>query len=240
MKLVVWRAIPTLKSVTIKSIPGIGSVRVAAILGRLTIIVAPNLTRVVIQGAGSAVKVAGQAIASGLWPALEVLEMRHCRGKASHFQELAHGLKTGRAPNLRVLNWDDQASNRTIPLDNLILSALAAGKCPRIERLSFTDNYRCPEARIDQLKCALRACPGLMELRMDCSSKARNEFRDLKALLEAGYIPHLTMLFVRSSHKPKTENGTLESAKALMQAGESRNPPVHVSVEIYRRVIERR
>lgn len=180
---------------------------------------------------------AGEAIALGLWPALEVLEVPHCRAKASNFEALARGLKTGCAPNLRVLNWDDQASNRKIPLDNLILSALAAGQCPLIERLSFTGNYRCPEARIDKLKCALRACPNLRELCMDCSVKARNELRDLHASLEAGYVPHLNFLFVRSSHKPKARDGTIDCAKAVRRAGESKTPPVHVKADIYGSVV---
>lgn len=231
-------SIPTLRSVTI----GARSYRrcrmVSVILGGLVPLsarhnrVAPNLTRVELHGGASAVTKAGKGIAAGLWPALEELDVSNCRANADHFDNLAHGLSTGCAQNLRVLNWDSQSNERKTPVDAVILSALSTGRCPRIERLSFTGNRFCPEYRIHGLRGALRASPNLQQLSMDCSRSPRFELRELTLALKAGYAPRLDSLYVRSTKKCLAIDGTREALKGLLEAATSRVPPVHVESKI--------
>lgn len=212
---------------------------VAAILGVLVPLsakrhrVAPVLTRVRVRDGSNAVAKVGKAIAAGLWPELQQLFLPHCHANAGHFRNLAVGLRSGRAPELRVLNWDGQTYHREKPLDVVILSALAAGKCPRIKSLSFTENKFCPEYRIDSLGDALRACRNLRELSMDCSRSPCREVEVLTRALQAGYAPRLEILFIRSS-KPFREIGTNMRGhlQALRTVAASRAPRIHVVAQI--------
>ena len=169
-----------------------------------------------------------------LWPALEVLKLSHCRANAGHFEELAHGIRVGRVPHLRVLNWDDKSCIRKRPVDDVILSALAWGRCPRIESLSFTRNHFCPEHSILYLKDALKACPGLLSLEMDCSRRPCVQLRDLTCALRKGHLPNLVYLFVRAT-APYYRGSDVE-LKALREAAASRGPPVMLLSEIKTRL----
>ena len=171
VKRVVRHSIPTLRSITVKGRRGRDSPRVASILSDLVSLaanrnrVAPNLVRVELNHGATAFSAAGKAIEAGLWPALEELIVPNCHAKLGHARKLVSALSSGRAANLRVLVWDEQASTQHEHLDNAILSALSAGRCPRIERLSFAN----PKIRINVSYTLLNmiiACPGLRELRL--------------------------------------------------------------------------
>lgn len=171
VKRVVKHSIPTLRSITVRGRRGRDSPRVAAILGDLVSLaanrnrVAPNLVRVELNHGATAFSAAGKAIEAGLWPALEELVVPNCHAKLGHARKLVSALSSGRAANLRVLVWDEQASTQHEHLDNAILSALSAGRCPRIERLSFANS----KLRINPsytLLNTILACPALRELRL--------------------------------------------------------------------------
>lgn len=232
MKKIVQHSIPTLRSISAEGfhVNNILDELVPRSAKRYRIV--PNLNRVVLHGQATCIARAGRAIAAGLWPALEKFIVPHCSANASYFSNLAHGIRSGCVPNLRLLRWDHQTTNRKRSLDSLLLSALAAGKCPRIERLSFTENDFCPEYRIDSLRDALRACPNLRVLRMDCSRDPGNELRAVTAALEAGEVPRLTYLFMRSTKAYHPSNRTKEGVRALKQAAAARVPPVRVETEI--------
>ncbi|CAM9613864.1 unnamed protein product [Ectocarpus sp. 4 AP-2014] len=179
--------------------------RVGAILGELVPLsakrhrVAPRLSRVHLVDGATGVAKAGRAVAAGLWPALEELTFSHCRANAGHFRDLARGLRSGLAPRLRVLGWDDQSSVREASIDDVILGALSWGKCPLVERLSFTGNRFCPEHSIGYLEEALWVCPRLRELRMDCSRTPHRQLRVLAGALAGGHVPCLERLLVRAT-----------------------------------------
>ena len=237
---VVRHSIPTLRRITVSGWKGDGRSRVAPIIGELVPLsakrrrVAPQLRRVELVAGATGVAKAGKAAAAGLWPALEVLKLSHCRANAGHFEELAHGIRVGRVPHLRVLNWDDQSCIRKRPVDDVILSALAWGRCPRIKGLSFTGNHFCPEGRILYLKDALKACPGLLMLEMDCSFRPCVQLRDLTRVLQTGHLPNLEYLFVRAT-APYYRGSDVE-LKALREAAESREPSVKLFSEIKTRL----
>ena len=241
VKRVVRHSIPTLGSVTVSGRRGDGRSRVAPIIGELVPLsakrhrVAPQLRRVELIAGATGVAKAGKAVAAGLWPALEVLKFPHCRANAGHFEELAHGIRTGRVPHLRVLNWDDQSCIRKKPVDDVILSALAWGKCPRIESLSFTGNHFCPEDKIVYLKDALKACPSLRMLNMDCSRSPSIQLHHLSRTLREGHLPNLEGLFVRAT--APYYRGSDAELKALREAAASRQPPVKLVSEIKTRLL---
>lgn len=213
---------------------------VAHILGELVPLsasrrrVTPRLTRVRLVAGANAVARAGKAVAAGLWPAIEELDFSHCRANASQFADLARGMSDGLVPRLRALNWDDQSCIRKRAVDDVLLEALARGRCPLVERLSFTGNHFCPEYRIDRLFDALRACPLLRELRMDCSRTPQSELRALTRALVAGHCPRLELLFVRATapHCPADD----VCLKALRSAAASRSPPVKLESSIKTRL----
>lgn len=239
---VVRHSIPTLRWITIRGGVGQdGRARVAPIVGELVLLsskrhrVAPRLKRVELVAGATGVAKAGKAVAAGLWPALEVLSFSHCRGNAGHFKDLADGLRAGRAPFLRALEWDDQSSIRKRPVDDVILSALAGGMCPRLESLSFKDNHLfCPEYSIFYLKDALRACPNLRVLAMDCSRTPCRQLHDLARALRKGWMPKLDFLYVRAT-APYRRSSDVE-LKALREAVASREPPVMLVSEIKTRL----
>lgn len=238
VKRVVRHSIPTLRSITVKGRRGKDSGRVAAIIGELVPVsikrhrVAPKLTRVELHHGANGIAKAGKAIVAGLWPALEELIVPHCHANLDHMQQLIFGLSLGYAPNLRSLNWDDQSCGKG-GMDDAVLSAIRAGKCPHMERLSFTDNFFCSEYRLGQLRGALQACSRLRELRMDCSRTPGDQLRDLTAALLAGDVPRLTSLYVR---KPRSFHGLesphSEDVDALRQAAMSRVPAVYCRIEM--------
>lgn len=194
--------------------------------------VASNLVRVELVDGPSGVAKAGRAIAAGLWPALEELVVARCHANAEQFKKVAQGIASGKVPNLRVLNWDRQTYHRRRPLDDVLLLALSAGKCPLIESLSFTDNRFCPEFSIFYIRQALRACPKLQELRMDCSRTPRNELVELVSALREGSAPHLASLFVRSTKAYHMSDETKPAVQALRETVQLRIPPVCVEVQI--------
>lgn len=230
-------SIPTLQSITVTGSRGKDSGRVAAIVGVLVPVstkrrrIAPRLTRVKIRDGANGIAKAGKAIAAGLWPALEELDMTNCHGNNSHFRDLSEALRLGCAPNLRVLIWDNQVCGQD-GLNDLVLGGLSAGKCPRIERMSFTDSFWLSELRMDNLRSALRACPDLRELRMDCTRSPGRQMRDLAAALQDGDVPRLTVLFIRESRYRVVERSTGEEIDALEQAAAKRAPPIDLEVKI--------
>ncbi|CAM9521291.1 unnamed protein product [Hapterophycus canaliculatus] len=240
VKRVVRHSITTLQEITISSCTGPGNVPLAHILGELVPRsakrrrVAPRLAKVHLVAGATGVAKAGKAVAAGLWPALEVLTFSHCRANAGHFKDLASGLSARLAPRLRVLYWGDQSSIRKNPIDDVVLTALSRGGCPLIEHLSFTGNHFCPEKRIECLLGALRACPLLRTLRMDCSRTPHLELRDLARALEAGHAPNLELLFVRAT--TRYYRGSDVQLKALRRAAASRKPPVELESEIKTRL----
>ncbi len=213
-----------------------GRARVAPIIGELAVNhrVAPHLCCVELVAGATGVAKAGKAVAAGLWPKLKVLMFPHCRANRGHFEELAHGLALGRAPKLRVLIWDDQSCIRKRPIDELLLSALVWRRCPRIERLSFTNNHFCPEHMILYLKEVLRACPSLRILEMDCSRRPCVQLHDLARALRKGHAPNLEYLFVRAT--APYYRGSDVGLKALREAAASREPPVTLVSEIKTRL----
>ncbi|CAM9109349.1 unnamed protein product [Ectocarpus sp. 13 AM-2016] len=196
--------------------------------------VAPRLARVHLADGATGVAKAGRAVAAGLWPALEVLTFSHCRANAGHFRDLARGLRSGLAPRLRVLGWDDQSSVRDVAVDDVILGALSWGQCPLVERLSFTGNRFCPEHRIRYLEEMLWVCPRLRELRMDCSRTPHHQLRVLAGALAAGHVPRLERLLVRAT--ARYYRGSDVELLALKRAAASRSPPVELELQIKTRL----
>ncbi|CAB1110526.1 unnamed protein product [Ectocarpus sp. CCAP 1310/34] len=211
-----------------------------AILGELVPLsakrhrVAPRLARVHLVDGATGVAKAGRAVATGLWPALEVLTFSHCRANAGHFRDLARGLRSGLAPRLRVLGWDDQSSIRDVAVDDVILNALSWGQCPLVEHLSFTGNRFCPEHRITYLEEMLWVCPRLRELRMDCSRTPHHELRVLAGALAGGHVPRLERLLVRAT-APYYRDSDVE-LRALKRVAASRSPPVELELQIKTRL----
>eukprot|EP00752_Nemacystus_decipiens_P010780 g9589.t1 len=241
VKRVVRHSIPTLRWITVNGgVRQDGRARVAPIIGELVPLsakrhrVAPQLKRVELMAGATGVAKAGKAVAAGLWPALEVLSFTHCRANAGHFEDLADGVFAGRVPNLRSLEWDDQSCIRKKPLDDVILAGLAGGACPRLNYLSFKDNRFCPEYSISYLEDALRACPNLRVLAMDCSRKPCMQLRDLARALRKGWVPKLEFLYVRAT-APFYRGSDVE-LKALREAAASREPPVMLVSEIKTRL----
>ncbi|CAN0013357.1 unnamed protein product, partial [Sphacelaria rigidula] len=238
VKRVIQHATPTLRSITIRATGVTSCNRVSAVLGALVPLSrkqyreAPNLTRVELVGGPSGVAKAGRAIAAGLWPALEELIVARCGANPDQFKQIARGISSGRVPKLRVLNWDRQTYHRRRPLDDVLLLALSAGRCPLIESLSFTGNHFCPEFSILYIWHALRACPRLMELRMDCSRTPRRELNVLTEALRAGEAPRLASLFVRSTKTYHASDKTKPAVRALLKAAADRNPPIQVEVKV--------
>ncbi|CAM9917348.1 unnamed protein product [Ectocarpus sp. 12 AP-2014] len=214
--------------------------RVGAILGGLVPLsakrhrVAPRLARVHLADGATGVAKAGRAVAAGLWPALEVLTFSHCRANAGHFRDLARGLRSGLAPRLRVLGWDDQSSVRDVAVDDVILGALSWGQCPLVERLSFTGNHFCPENRIRYLEEMLWVCTRLRELRMDCSCTPHHQLRVLAGALAAGHVPRLERLLVGAT--ARYYRGSDVELLALKRAAASRSPPVELELQIKTRL----
>ncbi|CAM9512174.1 unnamed protein product [Ectocarpus fasciculatus] len=240
---VVRHSIPTLRGITIRGYPTWnGRARVGAILGELVPIsakrhrVAPRLSRVHLVDGATGVAKAGKAVAAGLWPALEVLTFSHCRANAGHFRDLARGLRSGLAPKLRGLGWNDQSSVRDVAVDDVILGALSWGRCPLVERLSFTGNRFCPEHSIRYLEEALWVCPRLRELRMDCSREPHHQLRVLAGALAGGHVPRLERLLVRAT-APYYRDSDVELL-ALKRAAASRSPPVELELQIKTRLKE--
>lgn len=229
-------SIPTLQSITVTGNRGKDSGRVAAIVGALVPIsakrhrIAPRLTRVEIRDGANGIVKAANAIAAGLWPALQELILTNCHGNNSHFSGLSKTLRLGCAPNLRVLIWDNQCCGKD-GVDDLVLWGLSAGNCPRIERMSFTDNFWLLEVRLDNLRGALHACPNLRELRMDCTRSPGKQMRDLTAALQAGDMPRLTSLFLRESGNSSLVPSTDEDTNALKHAVAARAPPIDLEVK---------
>ena len=120
------------------------------------------------------------------------------------------------------------------PVDDVILSALAWGRCPRIESLSFTGNHFCPEHMILYLEDALKACPSLLMLDMDCSRRPCVQLHDLTCVLRKGHLPNLEYLFVRAT--ASYYRGSDVELKALREAAASREPPVMLESEIKSRL----
>ncbi|CBJ32157.1 hypothetical protein Esi_0311_0033 [Ectocarpus siliculosus] len=213
---------------------------VGAILGELVPLsakrhrVAPRLARVHLVDGATGVAKAGRAVAAGLWPALEVLTFSHCRANAGHFRDLARGLRSGLAPRLRVLGWDDQSSVRDVAVDDVILGALSWGQCPLVERLSFTGNRFCPEHRIRYLEEMLWVCPRLRELRMDCSRTPHHQLSVLAGALAGGHVPRLERLLVRATARYYRDSDV--ELLALKRAAASRSPPVELELQIKTRL----
>ncbi|CBJ33926.1 hypothetical protein Esi_0711_0001 [Ectocarpus siliculosus] len=238
---VVQHSIPTLREIAIRRYPTWnGRARVGAILGELVPLsakrhrVAPRLARVHLVDGATGVAKAGRAVAAGLWPALEVLTFSHCRANAGHFRDLARGLRSGLAPRLRVLGWDDQSSVRDVAVDDVILGALSWGQCPLVERLSFTGNRFCPEHRIRYLEEMLWVCPRLRELRMDCSRTPHHQLRVLAGALAGGHVPRLERLLVRATARYYRDSDV--ELLALKRAAASRSPPVELELQIKTRL----
>lgn len=227
------RVIPTLRSINLFVRGGKCSV-LDALIPRSSkrFVVAPNLTCVKLRGQATLVHKAGKAIDAGLWPALEELNLSECRANVGHFKNLVRAIWSGRALNLRLLNWNGQSENRDKRLDDVVLSALASGQCPLIEHLSFTGNRFCPEHAIDMLGYALRACSNLRVLKMDCSRAPGRELRTLTRVLEAGHVQHLAWIFARATKPYDARDGMREGVKALRRAAEQRANPVEVHTEI--------
>ncbi|CAB1115957.1 unnamed protein product [Ectocarpus sp. CCAP 1310/34] len=214
--------------------------RVGAIRGELVPLsakrhrVARRLARVhLVDGATGAAK-AGKAVAAGLRPALEVPTFSHCRANAGHFRDLARGLRSGLAPRLRVLGWDDQSTIRDAALDDVILGALSWGHCPLVERLSFTGTRFCPEHSIRYLEEMFWVCPRLRELRMDCSRTPHHQLRVLAGALAGEHVPRLERLLVRAT-APYYRDSDVELL-ALKLAAASRSPPVALELQIKTRL----
>lgn len=239
--------IPTLRSINLYVEKGDKCSVLDALIPRSSkrFVVAPNLTRVKLEGQATLVHKAGKVIAAGLWPALEELNVSNCRANAGHFENLAGAIRSGRAANLRLLNWDCQTEIRGKPVrqggrphgsvngvDDVILSALASGQCPLVERLSFTKNRFCPEHQITMLGDALRACSNLRVLQMDCSRSPGRELRTLTSALKAGHVPRLTRIFARATKPYNANDGTRAGVKALREAAEQRVPAVELHTEI--------
>ncbi|CAB1102499.1 unnamed protein product [Ectocarpus sp. CCAP 1310/34] len=238
---VVRHSIPTLREITIRGFPTWnGRARVSAILGEAVPPsakrhrVAPRLSRVHLVDDATGVAKAGRAVAAGLWSALELLTFSHCRANAGHLRDLARGLRSGLAPRLRVLGWDDQSSIRETSIDDVILGALSWGKCPLVESLSFTGNRFCPEHSIGYLEEALWVCPRLRELRMDCSRTPHRQLRVLAGALEGGHVPRLEKLLVRAT-APYYRDSDVELL-ALKRAAASSSPPVELELHIKTRL----
>lgn len=194
-------AIPTLRSITVRTERGKSPV-LDALIPRSSkrFVVAPKLTRVVLRGQPTLVHKAGKAMAAGLWPALQDLDVSSCRANASQFENLARALRAGRAPRLRVLIWDSQSWTRAQGLHDAVLAALASGQCPLVELLSFADNRFFPEHCIGMLGDALMACSNLRVLEMDCAQSPEIVIYTLRRALETRYryVPRLTWIKVQT------------------------------------------
>ena len=234
---VVEHALPTLSSITVAGRKGKDSGRVAAIIGALVPNhpkghrVAPRLTRVELRhGANGIVKV-GNAIGARLWPALEELIVPNCHGNKGHFSGLSKALSEGSAPNLRVLFWGNQSCTDD-EVDDSMLRALSAGKCPRVERISFTGYLYGSKSTLELLVGTLQSCPNLRELRMDCTNSPGKQLRDLTSALQDGCVPRLRFLSVRITclHNQAFGPSVGEDVKALKRAASLRSSPLCLEV----------
>lgn len=234
VKKVVRHSIHTLRSITVRGMRGKDSARVAAILCELVpsssknYRKAPRLTHVELHHSAAAFSKAGKAIAAGLWPALEELLLPNCHANLTHIGKLVSGLGCGRAPNLRLLDWDEQASNHHKRLDDAILSALSKGECPHLEFLSFANAKAINPSISDDsqhLKGALRACPLLKELRMTVTRRSTEDLTRLTEALEAGDVPCLAYLEVSCLRRHSTALSAPEML-AIKRAATARIPAV--------------
>jgi len=227
----VEHSIPTLGSITVTGNRGKDSWRVAAIIGVLVPTsskrhrVAPRLTTVELRHGANGVVKAGKAIAAGLWPALKELVVPIHHGNTGHFSGLTDALRLGCAPNLRVLDFGYQSRSRA-DLSNSVLWALSAGKCPHLEKLNFVgDSSYFDVHGMDALGGALQACSSLRELRMDGTRFPEKQLRDLLSALQAGHLPRLMSLSVRTPGGPDKV-----AVDALTKAAAARVPPIAVRV----------
>ncbi|CAM9827065.1 unnamed protein product, partial [Ectocarpus fasciculatus] len=135
---------------------------------------------------------------------------------------LVHGLRKGNAPFLRVLDWGGQ-SRTTASINNCLLYALSAGpKRPRIEVLNFSNNSTFFDEKLPNLRGALRACPGLRELRMDSTQTPYDQLGDLTLALEAGDVPRLRSLYVRLPVSTENRELIASTCEGLEKAADLR------------------
>lgn len=187
--------------------------------------VAKKLTRVELcHGSDSIVK-AGNAIWTGLWPSLEELVVHYRNASVEHLTLLADGLRYGHAPNLRVLKLDRQRFMFS-GMDDVVLAALSAGMCPRIEHVTLAGSHYPLGSSLPSLRGALTACPELRELRMEFASAPVGQVRDLVEALGAGDVPRLRYLCIATP-------GYLDDVaelETLMDLARCRTPAVRLKV----------
>lgn len=157
---------------------------------------ARTISHVTVSHSKKALIAASRALESNFWPGLEELVLRNNRANDTAVANLVHGLRKGNAPSLRVLDWGGQ-SRTTASVNNYLLSALSDGPTrPKMEVLNFCNNCTFFDEKLSNLRGALRACPGLLELRMDSTKTPSDQLEDLTLALEAGVRPSLRSLYV--------------------------------------------
>lgn len=202
MKKVVASSIPTLCSIAIKGVSRADKMKVAAIfveiapINRKQPLVAPLLSNIEVRGSSVSVIQLGKGVQDGRFPALEVLKVSDNNLNKRSMKHLIKAISQGKAPNLRVLNWDGLA-RRERGATNEMLQALSKGTCPSMEVLSFMENHGFDQQSLSFLGRALQACPKLRMVWMDSTMKPHVLLRDLIKLLRAGDMPLLESLSVR-------------------------------------------
>lgn len=182
----------------------------------------------------------GQAIKTyNQLPALEELIIRDGHARHCDVVPLAAALKKGNAPQLRVFVWENQCrkgskpSSRLLSTTNLLLGSLALGAYPRprMERLSFVNNFSFVESNLPYLRGALQACPGLRAFSVDCSQTCSTQLLDLAYALAMGEVPqlehaHMRVPVVRAGYEP------WQAMDVLKRAAMSKTPPVLLEVRL--------
>ncbi|CAN0454635.1 unnamed protein product [Ectocarpus sp. 12 AP-2014] len=188
----------------------------------LTLRMARAISHVTVAHSQRALIAASRALKSNIWPGLEELILRNTRAQHNAVTPLVYGLRQGNAPFLRVLDWGGQ-SRTTACIGNYVLSALSAGPMrPRIEVLNFNNNCTFFDEKLSNLRGALRACPGLLELRMDSTTTPSDQLGDLTLALEAGDVPRLRSLYVRVPVSTENRERVASIGEGLVKAADLR------------------
>lgn len=236
----VVRSIPTVRSVALKKARKEDA---SGIIGALipqdpsTWRVVPNLVSLLLSdlsadsstGGAHPIRTIGQAIeVFNQLPALQELVFLNCQALEADMTPLANGLKKGNAPQLRVFNYgNDQQRGTQESSTNLLLGALASGVCsrPRVQVLSFADNWSFVDTSLTHLRAALQACSGLRKLNIDSSKRPIFEVLDLAYAIAAGELPQLEYVCLTVPVvAPKDE--PWKAIEILTRTAASKTPPV--------------
>ena len=182
-----YSSIPTLRLLTIHGTNGNETLGIVDALLPSKWRVVPNLVAlelsdiIVDSSTSGPIRKIGEAIEThDSLPALEELTFRSCGTLESDIEPLAAALRKGHARELRVLSCCNQHGNLGA-ITEVLLEAMARGahSRPGVQVLSFAGNASFVTTPLVHLKEALRACPRLRTVCLDCSLMPAPELRGL-------------------------------------------------------------